>query len=548
MTERRGLLLVLLAVLGWALAGCRPPAAAEPRARPLLFRDVAREMGLEYRFSHGGTPPLNILELMGAGVAFLDFDSDGWLDILCVSLPRPALFRNIEGRRFEDVTEQAGLGVLRGRWFGCATGDYDNDGHPDVFLTGYETTALLHNTGKGRFDDVTDRMGARERFWASSASFGDIERDGFLDLYVGAYLVFRPGMPEFKTMSGVPLTLGPGAYEPQKGVLLKNEEGRRFRDATRATGTDATHGKTLGVAFADPDNDGDDDLYLANDQLPQDFFENDGRGHFRNVAVDNGTAYRDEARVQSGMGVDFGDYDGDGWLDLFVTNFSDEPKSLYRNLGNGLYELTGNRAGVAQSTRSRVGFGTKFVDLNNDGWLDLVLVSGHVQDLIQRVDPGSSYPQRSQMFLNLGDGRFREISDEVGEDFRRPIVGRGLAAGDFDNDGDVDLLAADLEGAPVLWRNEGGPDRGNWLSVQLTGSRSNRMAIGARLELRVGDRVLVRELRTDGSYLAAHDPRVHFGLGRASRAEELRIRWPSGRRQILRDLPANRWLRLTEPL
>jgi hypothetical protein len=374
-----------------------------------------------------------------------------------------------------------------------------------------------------------------------------VNRDGKLDLYVGCYVRFGPGMPEWMTVRGVRLPLGPMAYDPQKGALFLNLGNGRFRDATQESGLSQVSGKALGVAFGDADDDGDDDLFVANDEEAQDFLLNDGKGRFRNVAMENGTAFNGEGGRQGGMGVDWGDYDGDGKLDLFVGTFSDELKSLYHATASGVYEQASMSAGIAQSTRPWVAFGTKFLDVDNDGRLDLLIVNGHVRDLVQQVDPENSYPQQSQLFLNLGSGRFQDVSEAVGPDFRKPIVGRGLAVGDYDNDGDLDALAADLQGPPQLLRNDGGNTAGNWLALQLTGTRSNRMAIGARIKLTAGGTQQIREVRTDGSFLAAHDPRVRFGLGQAKQADEIEIRWPSGKRQTLRLVPVNQVLQVEEP-
>jgi hypothetical protein len=507
---------------------------------------VDQELGLNYHYKQGGSSPFNIVELMGAGAGFLDFDNDGWLDIVCAGMPRPALFRSEQGRRFVDVTEKSGIGRREGRWYGCASADYDNDGFVDLFLTGHNQTALFRNRGDGSFQDVTDAAGVRLQRWASSAAFADVDRDGDLDLYVGCYATFGPGSAEFLTSRGVQLSLGPDAYPAQKGVLFRNDGGR-FRDVTAATGLEDVHGKALGVAFADADGDGDDDLYIANDQQPQDFMLNDGHGRFRNAALESGVAFSSEMDRQGGMGVAWGDYNGDQLLDLFVANFADEPKSLYRNAGQAIFEHAGDEAGVSQPTRPWVAFGTRFADLDADGKLDLLIVNGHVQDLVQQVDRGNSYPQRPQLFLNAGGGKFREISAQVGPDFQKELVGRALAVSDYDNDGDLDALVANLGGAPVLFRNDGGGAPGHWLMLRLIGTRGDRTAIGARVEARVGDVRQIREVRTDGSYLAANDPRVHFGLGPAARVDEITIHWPSGARSTLRDVAANQILEAREP-
>lgn len=531
-------------------AGCprRSLNPAKPTGEAIRFTDAAPQMGLRYHFDPGGKSPLNILETtLGAGVAFLDYDGDGWMDALCVGLPHPALFHNERGSRFTEVTPGSGLPTRSARWNGCATGDINNDGYVDLYLTAYNDSALLLNDGHGRFKEVTDSAGVHVKRWSSSAAFADVNGDGLLDLYVGCYVEFKPGMPEFFETRGVKLPLGPLAYQPQKGYLFLNRGGGKFEDVTASSGLSATHGKCLGVAFADADGDGDDDLYIANDEEPQDFFRNDGHGHFENVAMENGTAFNGEGERQGGMGLDWGDFDGDGRLDLFVGTFADELKGLYRGTPSGLYASATITSGLAQPTRRWVVFGTKFLDADQDGRPDLMIVNGHVRDLVQQVDPQNSYPQKSQLFLNSGGGRFRDASASVGPDFQRPIVGRGLAIGDFDNDGDLDALAADLGGQPVLFRNDGGHEAGNWLMLHLTGTRSNRMAIGARVEITAGGQRQLKELRTDGSYLSAHDPRVHFGLGAAKMVEEIRIRWPSGKRQTLKNVAANQVLEVREP-
>jgi hypothetical protein len=348
--------------------------------------------------------------------------------------------------------------------------------------------------------------------------------------------------------NGVKITLGPDAYEAEKLQLLMNGKGKGFRDATRESGVDVTRGRCLGIAVADFNDDGRDDFYVANDEMPGNLFQNDGGGRFTDMGVESGTALSVTGKRQGGMGVCWGDYNNDLRSDLLVTTFTQEPKSLYRNDGDGLFSERSYEAGISQSTLLWVGFGTRFLDYDHDGRLDLAMVNGHVEDLVRLVDPLNDYPQPMKLFHNDGNARFSDVTEAAGAGFQKRIVGRALAAADFDRDGDLDLLAADLEGPPVLLRNEGGNRAGNWLMVELKGSRSNRMALGARVEVRAGEARQVREVRTDGSYLSAHEPAVHFGLGSAPAAAEVLIRWPSGAEQTLRNVRANQLLRVREPV
>lgn len=531
------------------LPGCRPgPAAvgAVGAGSGVRFVDTAAQMGLDYRWGNGGKHPLNILEIMGAGAGFLDYDGDGWPDILLIGNGRCALYHNEHGSRMKDVTPGSGFDRLSGRWHGMAVGDYDNDGRPDVFLTGYRQKVLLHNEGSGRFAPVSVPA-LDTTTWGSAASFLDANGDGYLDLVAGNYVKFGTGSPEFMLRNGVKITLGPDAYEGEKLQLLINEGGRRFRDATHESGVDVTRGRCLGIAVGDYDADGHDDFYVANDEMPANLFHGDGRGHFRDVGPESGTSVNVQGKRQGGMGVCWGDYNNDLRTDLFVTTFTQEPKSLYRNDGSGFFSERSYEAGISQSTLRWVGFGVSFLDYDNDGDLDLAFVNGHVEDLIHQVDPLNDYAQPIKLFRNKGDGTFADVSESAGPGFQRQIVGRALAVADFDRDGDPDLLAADLEGAPLLLRNEGDGQPGHWLMLQLTGTRSNQMALGARVEIQAGGARQMREVRTDGSYLSAHDPTVHFGLGAASEADEIRIRWPSGVRQRLTHVRADQLLHVQEP-
>jgi hypothetical protein len=502
----------------------------------------------------------------------LDFDGDGWLDLLLVgqtgtaSNGRCALYRNRGEGRFEDVTPSSGL-TEAGFWTGCATGDWDGDGRVDLLLTGDGATRLYRNVGgaEGVFRDMTAPAGIRVPGWATSAAFADVDGDGDLDLYVARYIRFGPNDPRLCQVgiaSGtgqiVQGACGPEVYDPEIGLFFRNAGGR-FREETRAAGLAEAHGRGLGVAFGDVDGDGRADLYVANDRMPGDLFRNVGNGRFANIGVESGTAYSGGGVVQGGMGVEFADIDDDRRLDLFVTTFYREPKSLYRNLGRNQFEEIGGQIGIGSTATEVVAFGTRFLDVENDGRLDLAFVNGHVVETAERVDRAATYRQRSLLFRRQPDGSFRDATSEAGPDFLRPIVGRGLAVGDWDNDGLSDLVATDLEGAPLLLRNQrsvrqrtgsqrdpGVAGRGHWLGLELLTARG-APALGARVTVRAGGRATLREVTTGGSYLSASDPRLRIGLGALDRVESVEIAWPSGARQIVRAPAIDRYLTLREP-
>jgi hypothetical protein len=561
-----------------------------------LFVDEYPRSGISFVLGHGGRTPLNIRETLGHGAAMLDADGDGRLDLLFLGPDRVALYRNQGDWRFADVTAGSGL-AQQGYWQGVATGDVDGDGRVDLYLCGYGVQALYRNRGGGRFADVTAASGltasggGAEVPWSTSAAFADVDGDGWLDLYVGRYVRFGPGTPQLcdTDQPGVRSVCPPKVYEPQRGVLFRNQGGRRFRDETRARGLATAHGNALGVAFGDEDGDGWPDLAVANDELPGDLFHNRGGGRFANVGAASGTAYDADGRVHAGMGVDWGDLDNDGRLDLAVTTFWGEADCLYRNDGGGLFHDVAGETELARVGRPYVGFGVKFFDLDNDGDNDLVIANGHVADNADRLRRGDRYAQPTLLFRNDG-GRFHDITAAAGPAFTRPIVGRAVCAGDLDDDGRVDLVITNLEGPPLLLRNrvpasrrdvgrvvgrptpaasrreaghsepakkageprfgraadsgggrppgeaaeKGAEPCGHWLEVSLSGAPPNRQAIGARVTVRAGQQLQVREVTTAGSYLSASDVRLHFGLGArgdgaSAAVDEITVRWPSRR-------------------
>jgi enediyne biosynthesis protein E4 len=533
--------LTVLAICGM-LPGCssgRARSSAAPAGAGGLFVDEYPRSGISFVLGHGGRTPLNIRETLGHGAAMLDADGDGRLDLLFLGPDRVALYRNRGDWRFADVTAGSGL-AQPGYWQGVATGDVDGDGRVDLYLCGYGVQALYRNLGGGRFADVTAASGLAasgggvEVPWNTSAAFADVDGDGWLDLYVGRYVRFGPGTPQLcdTDQPRVRSVCPPKVYEPQRGVLFHNQGGKRFRDETQARGLATAHGNALGVAFGDEDGDGWPDLAVANDELPGDLFQNRGGGRFANVGAASGTAYDADGRVHAGMGVDWGDMDNDGRLDLAVTTFWGEADCLYRNDGSGLFHDVAGETELARVGRPYVGFGVKFFDQDNDGDQDLVIANGHVADNADRLRRGDRYAQPTLLFRNDG-GRFHDITAAAGPAFTRPIVGRAVCAGDLDDDGRVDLVITNLEGPPLLLRNRSEP-RGHWLEVSLAGAPPNRQAIGARVTVRAGQRVQVREVTTAGSYLSAGDVRLHFGLGARGDAtsaavDEITVRWPSRR-------------------
>ena len=508
------------------------------------FVDVAEEAGLRYRWTVPGPRPLDILQTIGNGCAFLDYDNSGDLSVLLVGTDHVALFKGDGRGHFTDVSHLMGLDSLKGHFLGCAVGDYDNDGYDDIYLSGYRTGLLLHNEKGKSFRDVTARAGLKPQPWGTSCAWGDIDGDGRLDLFVCGYVKFDPADPHRLCNDGrMDGTCSPMMYPPEQGVLYHNEGQGRFRDVSAEWRVQSI-GKNLGVAFADYDGSGRQSFYLANDTRPGEEFHNAG-GRFIDLARRSGSAYDGHGKIHSGMGLDWGDYDNDGRLDLTVMAFQGEPKCVYHNAGAGLFEEVSDPLALTGRTAGNVAFGVKWLDYDNDGWLDLMITNGAVRDNIAQADPSTRYRQATQLFRNDHGRLFVDMSGRAGTDLSRPLVGRGLAVGDFDNDGREDALVVDSEGAPLLLRNESAPT-GHWLSLSLVGTRSNRDGYGARVTAETPGLVQTRLCHADGSYLSSSDKRVHIGLGGATSVQTLRVRWPSGHTDTFRNVLADRFLRLRE--
>jgi len=535
--------------------GDRGGSAAAASA-PFHFVDASAEAGLDFT-NVSGTPAQDyVLESMSTGAAFLDYDGDGFQDLFVVcgtrldgAVPgaRNRLFRNLPGdvqasRRFREVAADFGA---PGWGMGCAAGDYDNDGEVDLYATYWGPNRLYRNDG-GVFSEVGAEAGVDDGRWGSSAAFGDLDADGWLDLYVANYLEFDlerpPGGGGKCLYKGMEVFCGP-AYAPrQADVLYRNLSDGRFADVSASTGIGATRLPALGVVFGDLDGDGDQDLYVANDGEPNLLYRNDGAWSLVDIAATAGVAYNAHGMAQAGMGAHAGDYDGDGDLDLFVTNFSDDYNTLYRNDGGRFADVT-EVSGLGQTALPHMGWGTGFVDFDNDGWLDLFVANGHLHPELDRSFSGMFYAQPNLLYRNQA-GTYAEIGASSGAVWRIEKVSRAAAVGDYDNDGDADLFVMNLNDAPTLLRNESGG--GNWLGLELTGVESNADGIGARVRLRAGARHLVREVQRGYGFQGQNDVRLLFGLGSNERVDEIVIRWPSGRRQVLVEPPLRRYLAVRE--
>jgi len=515
---------------------------------------VAREAGLDFIHVNGASDEKFLPEIIGGGGLFLDFDNDGWLDVFLVdsgSLADPAvdrrarhrLYRNRHNGTFADVTDASNI-RHRGYGMGACAGDIDNDGLTDLYITNAGPNALYRNTGGGRFAEVPNAGGADSPLWSTSCAFVDIDRDGDLDLFVTNY-VDTSRANQFCGFAGPPAIRDychPLVYPPLPNVLYRNN-GKApggvitFEDISMQAGIAPYRGNGLGVAVSDVDDDGWPDIFVANDSTPNFLFHNDRNGRFTEVAGLAGVAVAADGKPRAGMGTAFGDFSGIGRLGLVVTNHETEMHSLFLNLGGQLFSDVTIRSGVGPATRPYVGFGVVFFDFDNDTRLDIAIVNGNVMANVAQVRAGARLAQRKLLLRNSGE-RFVDVTKQAGPGFALEGVGRALAAGDMDNDGDLDLLVVNNGGRPNLLLNDGS-NVGNSVLVQALGTTSNRSGIGTRLTLTAGGRRQVREVQSGSSYLAQNDPRAHFGLGGAERAERLEIRWPDGSNEAVENLPAN---------
>jgi len=537
----------------------RWPGFVLPEAPQFPFEEIPPgKSGIRWVHSNGKSPEKYLPETSGAGCAFLDYDNDGWMDIYLVNsgkcdffTPNPplrnALYKNNRDGTFTDVTLEAGV-AGGGFGQGVAVGDYDGDGFPDLYVTQYGRSILFHNNGDGTFSDVTEKAGVAAPGWASSAVWFDYDNDGRLDLFVGRFVNFSKELnkPCGIHDDGRHHYCIPKIYSPMPSWLFHNNGDGTFTDVSQESGIAGRLGKVWGVVATDINNDGLIDLWVSNDTVANFLFVNRGKGKFDEIATTAGVAYSDAGRARSGMGVDSADFNEDGWMDLFVANLDRELFAIYKNNHDETFDDVALPAGIGKATKFMSGWGLKFFDYDNDGDLDLFLANGNPDDLISSLHGEVTYEEPLMLFRNTGKS-FQDVSARSGPVFAMPMSSRGLAIGDFDNDGAVDVLVSVNNGVPLLLRNNAGRQN-HWLGIHLIGKKSNPDAVGAKLSYQAGDLKRSRTKVGGGSYLSSHDPRIVLGLGKHEKIDWLEVKWPlpSGATQRFTELPVDRYIKLVE--
>jgi hypothetical protein len=541
-----------------------PPGAKSTKCagRPVpQLEDITAKTGIN--FTHTSDPSKKyIVESMSGGVILIDYDRDGWPDIYFTNAPtvemamkgqqsRGMLYHNNHDGTFTDVTAKSGLNSPCFA-MGGAVGDYDNDGWPDLYLTCLGGNVLYHNNGDGTFTDVTKKAGVADGRWSTGAAFGDYDNDGYVDLMVVNYVDFHlndlPGFGRFPNCKyrGIDVQCGPRGLKGAGDVLFHNNGDGTFTDVSKSAGVDDPNGYYgLGVIWADFNNSGRPDIYVTNDSTPKFLYKNEGNGKFKEIGLESGTAVSEDGSEQASMGIAVGDYLHTGLPALYITNFEDEDDLLYRNDGNWDFTDVSYKSGVALPSLPWVKWGTAFVDIDNDGWLDLIAVGGHVYPQVDSLPSGGGYREPKLLHLNQKDGTFCDASDQAGPALKERRVSRGLAVGDLFNDGNMDVVVGDIDGPPMILRNHGIPGR-HWVSFELAGVKSNRLALNARLKIVAGGMTQTEEIHSGGSYLSQNDLRVHFGLGAASKIDAVEIRWPSGKVETLTGLDADHYYSVLE--
>ena len=526
---------------------------------PIKFKSVTKEAGIHFKHHDGGRGQRYFIEPLGAGAAFLDYNNDGLQDIYLVNgtelsplterqsdgsePPRNALYRNNGDGTFTDVAIAAGVADA-GYGMGCTVGDYDNNGFPDLYVTNFGANAFFRNNGDGTLTDVTTHTGTGDTRWGASCAFVDYDNDSFLDLYITNYVKYAIESDQVCMDKGVRVYCDPRLYEGELDILYHNNGDGTFTDVTESAGFSEATGRGLALAWGDYDDDGDMDVYIANDADQNFLYRNNSDGTFTDVSLAAGVGFSEDGEAENGMGADFGDYDNDGYLDLIVTNFQDQTNTLYHNERDGLFSDVSYASKIGTMSLPYLAWGVGFCDYDNDGYQDLFVANGHLDENVQAFNPTGFYEQPNLFFRNNRDGTFDEIAIDSGSGLRLEKVSRGFAYADYDNDGDLDLLVTNLKGTPDLLENRGGQN--TWLTLKLIGTRSNRDAIGARVKVTTGNLTQIREVRSGSSYLSQSDMRLHFGLEKHRRIDRIEIRWPSGLQERLEAIEANQILTLVE--
>lgn len=522
----------------------------------IILSDVTKDTGITFIHTDGSSGRRYIMETVTAGLALFDYDGDSDIDIYflngaplkgttCKTPPKNALYRNDGGWKFTDVTEKAGVGVTV-YGLGIAIGDYDNDGDPDIYLNNYGPNVLYRNNGDGTFTDVTKQAGVDDGFQVGAgACFLDMDKDGDLDLYVSHYLEFSYEKHVLTATRGFPIYANPRSYPPLPDTLYRNNGDGTFTDVSKESGVGQHAGYGMGTVCADYDNDGDTDIFVANDVMENFLFKNDGTGKFEEVGLTSGVAYDLHGDEQGSMGVDCGDYDNDGWLDFHVTSYQGQLATLYRNLDGVVFQDVTLETGAGAGTLPHVTWGNNFVDFDNDGDRDIFIACGHLLDNVELYDATTTYFQQNLLLMNTGDGKFINVTEESGDGMKVKLSSRGAGFDDLDNDGDVDVVILNARREPTILRNDS-PSKGRWLQVRLKGVKTNRDGVGARVKVTAGNLTLVDEVHSGRGYQSHYGTRLYFGLGNRNKVDRIEVRWIGGGLDIFKNITADQLVTLTE--
>ncbi|MHC4087657.1 MAG: CRTAC1 family protein [Planctomycetota bacterium] len=543
------------AAVGLACVGFLSSARAQC---PIQLSDITKETGITFKHTDGSSGRYYIMETVSAGLALFDYDGDGDVDIYFLNgsplpgtqsrvPPRNALYRNDGKWKFTDVTEKAGAGDT-GYGLGVAVGDYDNDGDPDIYLNNYGPNVMYRNNGDGTFVDVTKEAGVGNGSKVGAgACFLDMDGDGDLDLYAANYLAFSSEThARVQALTKLMYAI-PRYYRPVPDTLYRNNGNGTFTDVSADSGVNAQAGWGMGMICCDYDNDDDTDVFIANDVAANYLFQNDGNGHFEEVGLMAGVAYDVGGLEQAGMGVDCADYDNDGWLDFYLTDYQNEQATLYKNLGNTMFEDVTLVTGAGAGTRNNVTWGNGFVDFDNDGKRDIFIACGHLQDNIEQFDDTSTYHQRNILLLNTGNGKFVDASDECGDGLKVNLSSRGAGFDDLDNDGDIDVVILNSRREPTILRNDSANEN-HWIQIHLQGVKTNRDGVGARVKVVAGDLTQIDEVHSGRGYQSHYGTRLHFGLGKRDRVDRVEVRWIGGGVDVVRNVEVDQVLSITEQI